>query len=493
MLDSVKYFAICLLLCVAAAFVTAPVASGDWPEYTTTAFAIASHATPDIRLADVRAAEAAFPDGKVYYEQIAAKIDAPQGVPELGFHRARNGQLFAWHFFSYPALVAAPLVALEVSRVPPSKAFVLANWAFVLVLALSLRRLFKSASQAGLGTLLFVLTGGIGYCAWTSPEWACAAALLSALALYLSDAPILAGLLTAFAASQNPSMAAFIGFAPLLRFIVRWQRTVPLFEQVKRDIDWRHAVGLAVAAGGAVAPYLFNWWAWGVPSLIASRSTSMELIGADRLLSFLFDPNQGLIIGFPAIVIGLLAIVRARRDVLLAVAAFLFTLVLALPTLTTQNWNSAAAGVMRYAFWSGMPLLFVLLFVLVPRWRASWALAALVVIGQVVATYTATTYNYLQMSPLAKLVLAKAPQAYNPDPEIFVERTLHRDLMKHIAADEVVVFSTEDGISRKALVHEKHAASDAPLCGPGQHLNGYTVSDAGGGWRYLNGPFQCSH
>jgi hypothetical protein len=212
--------------------------------------------------------------------------------------------------------------------------------------------------------------------AWTSPEWACAASLLSALALFVSDAPILAGLLAGFAASQNPSMAAFIGFAPLLRLISNWDPAVPLLVQLKRELGWRHAAGLAITAAGAAAPYLFNMWAWGVPSLIANESTSLGLMGPDRFLSYLLDPNQGLIIGFPAIVIGLLATVRARRTLLLAVVAVLFTSVLALPTLTTQNWNSAAAGVMRYAFWGAMPLVFVMLLTVVPQARARRALAA---------------------------------------------------------------------------------------------------------------------
>jgi hypothetical protein len=493
MIDSAKFFAISLVLCVTAAILTPPRASGDWPEYITTAIAVASHATPDIRVSDVQSAEAAFPDGTVYFRQIAAKLDAPQGVPELGFHRASDGQVYAWHFFAYPAVVAAPLALLKNFGLTPARAFVLANWAFVLVLALSLRRLFKSSLHAAVGVSLFVLTGGLGYCTWTSPEWACAAALLSALALYLSDAPIFAGVLAGFAASQNPSMAAFIGFAPLLHLIANWDPAVSLFAQLKRQLNWRIAAGLVLAAAGAAAPYLFNLWAWGVPSLIAKESTTLALIGADRLLSYYLDPNQGLIIGFPAVVVGLIAMIRARRDLLLAVIAVIFTTVLALPTLTTQNWNSAAAGVMRYAFWSAMPLVFVLLLVAASQSRARGALLAVLLAVQALAAYAATTYSYLQMGPLAKLVLRIAPNAYNPEPEIFVERTIHRDLVQQVDPDRVIVFNTDDGKPRKALVHQQHRTPDAELCGPGGRLDGYTVSDAGQGWRYFNGPFRCSH
>jgi hypothetical protein len=97
------------------------------------------------------------------------------------------------------------------------------------------------------------------------------------------------------------------------------------------------------------------------------------------------------------------------------------------------------------------------------------------------------------MSPLAKMMLRTVPQAYNPEPEIFVERTIHRDLTHQVDPDRVIVFSTEDGVPRKALAHGQHHVADSEICGPGGRLAEYTVSDAGQGWRYMNGPFRCSY
>jgi hypothetical protein len=66
--------------------------------------------------------------------------------------------------------------------------------------------------------------------------------------------------------------------------------------------------------------------------------------------------------------------------------------------------------------------------------------------------------------------------------------------MQKLDTHRVIVFEA-DGLPRKALVNRQHGTADADveLCGPGGRLSEYTVSGAGGGWRYLNGPFRCSH
>lgn len=70
-----------------------------------------------------------------------------------------------------------------------------------------------------------------------------------------------------------------------------------------------------------------------------------------------------------------------------------------------HNWNSDAAGVMRYAFWASMPFLFALFWRLrtLPRWPV--ALLFGVVLVQAVCTAEAKRYNYVELSPLCKWIM----------------------------------------------------------------------------------------
>lgn len=490
MIGTRQFLALSLLALVAAVGMITPRLGGDWTEYTVAAIAIASHGSPNVGVADLHAAAEAFPEGRPEYERIAATVRTPDSEPSLWFFRARNGDVYPSHFFAYSALVAAVLPFVVGVGASAAKAFLVVNGLFALFLALALYRLFRSMSVAATCLALFILTGGIGYFQLTSPEFASSAALLAALVLFCADAPILAGLLAGFACMQNPPIALFVAFAPLLRGTMRFEAEKPRLQRLRELFGARDLAGLAIVAACAALPILFNQWAWGVPSIIVKVATSPQYASIGRLFSYFFDLNQGLLIGFPGIALGLLLAVRTLRDAALLGAAALFTLALALPALTTNNWNSGAVGVMRYAFWGGMPLLFALL-MLLRRFSRGWrATLAVAIATQAWATYLAAGYDFVHLSPGAELVLRHFPGVYNPEPEIFFERVTHQE--KIMENSRVYVFAP-DGIPLKVLVHQQHGPIDQDVCGKGRHLSKYTSSEAGSGWRYYNGPFTCEN
>jgi hypothetical protein len=160
-----------------------------------------------------------------------------------------------------------------------------------------------------------------------------------------------------------------------------------------------------------------------------------------------------------------------------------------LPSLAIANWNSGAAGVMRYAFWASMPILLVLLLRL--RAQAAWpALAvACLVLLQAGAMLHASSYAYTRFSPLAKMALAHASYWYHPEPEIFAERAGNHD--NYMWPEKIYVYE-EPGQVRKTLYCPADARSDAMLCGEGKVPgpdNRYTESTHG--WRYIDGPVRC--
>ena len=465
---------------------------GDVVEYTVATVAIADHGSPAIRLDDIARVRPLLP-GMYAGPFDLLERGMREGSQQLyaAFVRGRDGDVFPVHYFGYSLLAAGPFKLFEALGIPPFKAFQAVNLAAVFVLALALRRFFGSESKAWLGLGLFMLCGGALYLHWSSPECVSAALLLAGLLYYMAGAPLAGAVLAGLAGQQNPTIVFFFVFAPLFKLWLDYDRAQSLMNNVRTQLTRRNILGLAAGMAVFALPPLFNLWQFGVPNIIAKLFSDPGLVGATRLLSFYFDLNQGMIVGVPGLLLVLLLLLprmdgRARG--VLALSA-LFTLALALPALAVLNWNSGAAGPMRYAFWAAMPLVFALLVLLrrLPRWPQ------LAVVG-VAATQAATLvhaadYDYVHFSPTAELLLERAPQLYHPEPEIFAERAGHHD--NYIQPDQVYMLQ-RDGVAVKTLVHASNAHLDAQLCGRGASLapDMPTVASTRG-WRYIDGPLRC--
>jgi hypothetical protein len=226
--------------------------------------------------------------------------------------------------------------------------------------------------------------------------------------------------------------------------------------------------------------------------VIARFAADPHLVSLTRLGAYYFDPSQGMIVAAPAIpLLAAYGLLRARTRRGLAVLALTLVLMLglALPSLSTTNWNSDAAGVMRYAFWGAAPLLFLTFAGLrtLPRWP--WIAVGLVLALQAGAMRHAMRYGYTEFSPAARFLLDHAPALYNPEPEIFVERRLHGD---GIVDEHKVVTWPEQGPPGKVLFHSGSQAVHRLLCGPGRAIrDDAPLVEMPGGWRYLNRKAAC--
>jgi hypothetical protein len=481
-------FALLLAVLLALLLPLKPVSlSGDVLEYTLDTVAIASHGTPDITLDDIARGKRLLPHLATGYELL--ENDMRAGKPKVfpAFIRGANGKVYPIHFFGYPAMAALPFALLERAGLPPFKAFQVVNLAAVLVLGLALRRFFGSSVKALAGVGLFMLCGGWLYWTWSSPECVGAAALLSGLLLFCSGAPISGAILAGLAAQQNPTIVFFFGFAPALLLAREHGPGQPLMAVLTP----RHLVGLALGLAVAAMPPLFNLVQFGALNPIARLFSDPGLISMVRLHSFFFDLNQGMILGIPAVA-ALLAVWgwRGRRDAMVLLLCVLFTLALALPALAVLNWNSGAAGIMRYAFWASMTFVFALLLRL--REHARWPVLPLAaaVLVQGAAMAHDESYDYVEFSPLARLMLEHAPNRYHPEPEIFAERAGRND--DYITPGKVYTLRVGDQVL-KTLFNAGDPQHQVLLCGTAMHLaqdNIYT--DSARGWRYIDGPARCT-
>ena len=491
-----RRFALGLLLLLAPLLIFENVAlEGDVAEYSLVTVALASHESPDIRLQDIARARELAPELAGPYELLEKGMREGDDHLYAAFIRGRTGDVYAVHFFAYPLLAAVPYKLFEAAGVHPFRTFLAVNLAAVFVLGLALRRMFGNNVRAFIALVLFMLCGGALYVSWTSPEFVSAALLLAALTLYTSGARLAGAICAGIASLQNPTIVFFFGAAPLLQLLLQYEHHLSFTANVKRVLAIRHLAALVAGVAVFACAPLFNVWQFGVPNIIAKLFADGSMIGTTRLYSFFFDLNQGMLIGIPALVAALAcwgwksSCLGWRSEAGILIACSSLTLALAIPALSIYNWNSSAAGIMRYAFWSAMPLLFALLLRL--KHHAQWpraTLAAFIVV-QAGAMLHASSYHFLEYSPLARNVMQYAPGLYHPEPEIFAERMSGRD--DYVNPSQI--YSREANGSRvTTLYNRQRGSSEAALCGEGRTVSRKSLlTDLDRGWRYVDGPIHC--
>ncbi len=474
---------------------------GDGLEYLAMTQGFAAHGSPELRRADAEAFKAMPPkalerarlrpdimDGAI------ARIEA-EGVIELGFARALDGSVQAIHFWMY-SLLAVPFYWLVTALGQnPFMALVALNLAILGLAAWRLRTWLPARTPE---LALFGLMGPLYYTVWIGPEvMAGCCVLLSTLALLRRDYAV-AVALAGLGATQNPSIAGLILAAPCHAALLRLFPASACCDAAPARPRWADYALVYAGVAAACLPYLHNQRQFGVPSIIVRYYNDVALATPVRLFSFLFDLNQGLVVGFPAL-LSCAAIVawrigRARRRAWLlhAAIACVLCLGLALPTLTAMNWNSGALVVSRYAYWTAMPLLAVCLAGLARLdLRSRYLALGLALLLQGASGWQAwhsRTPSYLAHGRVAAWVLDHAPHWYNPDPEIFLERERGED--GFTTHDKVVLHRSAQGAT-KLMRYWSNTGDAGGLCAPGSHLAGADVVTLASGWRYYNAPLRC--
>lgn len=400
---------------------------GDAIEYIVTTEAWIDHASPEIRSSDVAALHRLRADG----------LNTP-----IETVRSRDGATYTMHFWLYSLLCVPAKVVLRLLHGDELEAFALTN-ALMFVTALCVAWSWGSAVdwRRRSFALLAAAAPGLWYVRWSSPEtfsWAC---VVTALALVDRRRYASAAAIAGVASLHNPPIALLSGAIVLISFSTR--RVFPV------------ALAVLGAATSLLGP-LFYFIKLGVPSPIAGIATSPSLVSVARTSSLLFDANQGFLPYAPALVIGLPVAVfygARRRD--LGTIAITLALVGMIATMQMQkNWNAGCAGIIRYGVWT-LPILGWLFVRELPGRRSTFAALGFELAWQVAsaAVHFPAREDYTEHHWLARLLLDHAPSLYNPDPEIFVERTIHTELPQSDYPELLpVAYERADGEITKLIV-----------------------------------------
>lgn len=414
---------------------------GDGFEYLAMSVAIARHGSPDIWASDLenilRRNNGVPADGAT--ETVARNLAQAmrQGRGAYGVSRAEHGHFYSYHFWLYSALNAPALAICSELGAPIYSSFLVTNGACMLLMGFVITYLAPWTFRRKMLMVLLALgSGSTFYLGWSGPETMCFVSIV--IGLVLLEMPRYGWALLAFAAGaqQNPPIGFLAIVAGLMASWNIWgdlRKGAPI-----RHVAWKVA---ALVPGSLllIASPLFYMIAFGTPNLIIkSGSTDLSLISWGRMVSLLFDLNQGMIIATPAIFIFVVALLIAgfwarSRTVGVTIALLGVMLLMAVPVLSQTNWNGGEIIISRYAYWLSAPLVYacaLLMDALLRNLSFTLASGALMAAQCAVLAWLGvfgTRYFYVGESPLAMWVLDHHPAWYAPIPEIFVERGNHID------------------------------------------------------------------
>lgn len=384
-------------------------------------------------------------DGSFYWATLEnlAREGTPSISEEVGglVIEAKSGDFYGIHFFAY-SLVSVPAYwILDLLGLSTLKAFQLTN---AVLMSLAIFIIFFRSGIPKLAQWVVVvgfLGSGLYYIGWSHPEIFSSVFILLASLAFLDRRHPLAAFFSAVASLQNPSAILFLA-AIVLDLVIgaraqrihswEWQR---LFSDVLK---------VMLASSPFAVPYLWSMLKFGVWNPIESRGfVNYRNMNFDRLWSLVFDLNQGLIIGLPLLVflvplaIGARLVNRLRKvgDLFtrsdLLIAAFLL---MALPVLTQENWNAGHSVFIRYAVWLGiLPLVWVAgELAKISRTTLSAVLVPAVFLQGSVFIWAGGPFvrqhpSHVEFKPWVVALWQIAPKAYNPLPEIFIERLRARE------------------------------------------------------------------
>ncbi|MBK1990862.1 hypothetical protein A0J48_025705 [Sphaerospermopsis aphanizomenoides BCCUSP55] len=504
---------------------TNPIKQGDGYEYALILQSFFNHFSPDIREADITSlmkivdSQPSSYDVKVLQGTLEAFRNGDNEI-YLGVLKSNRGEYFGYHFWLYPLINLPAKAFLAVFRLNELKAFQLTN-SLLIGITLSYVLLFSKQSPVVKWVIatLYLLGCSFFYLQWPHPEVFIAAMIVISGCALLEQRFYVAAIASTLATLQNPSVV-FLLAAILILFIAKNFNS----DTLKHPLVFiKKHIWMAVIAILTFFPYIFYYYHYQIPNLIVKRGfVDPKLISWSRFTSTLFDLNQGLIVGFPGVMLGvftilvyrlILVVVKKKRPIfnssdILLVAFFLMLQ----PTLSQTNWNHGQEIFSRYTFWAGMALIVWLGANLEEvKNLLKYSLLSIVFLLQLVPNELFFRHpsdgHYVKMKSQAAWVLSNFPSWYNPEPEIFSERVREYEQFGETVApnrlDSPFIYINETGMIRKILIHKDFVTqTQERLCGTGGKLISYDsqssietllagISFNRQGWGYINGSFQC--
>lgn len=466
-----------------------PIWKGDGPYYFGMLKGLAENASPALT-EDVRA----FVKDQIKFDPVPLTVVSDAG------------DRYGIHFFFFSLLNVPMFNILQAAGADALRTFQLTNALFLSAALCYVLLLSKQLPAVRwLLAIAFVFSTGSIYLQWTHPELLTASAVLVSCLAFVEKRYLLATSLAVIGSFQNPSVALLIPIYFVFQAIVD-QAPTGVLAGIRANA--MAIVRVAFVSLFALVPYAWSFWQFGSMSPIAdSVYIDYSLIGWPRLVSYLFDLNQGLIVGLPlliwlvpmAVLCSISALHRNNRYLDRSDALLIGFLFVCFPTLAQSNWNGGHSVFLRYASWGGMTLLVWAAVRAAPLAAFSF-IPALVLQTLAMLVYGGIDVLRLQdqrsLKPWVPRIWEMAPHWYDPEPDIFFERVIGRDG----GAFTPVVLRGSGGEILRAISRSKSLAeAERAHCGAGGSVvavddrpsSAIRFVDAGRSYGYVTGRFDC--
>jgi len=456
-----------------------PQRSGDGHEYFAMIESFFNHLTPDLRAQDV-----------------ASLADLQKKFPVQDFFlnfwdlrwykKAHDGSWHSVHFWAYPLINLPVKAALHELHLNEFKVMQITN-ALLLILGL-LHILFiarLTELQKFIFILLIVFCPAFWFIRWTHPEIFSYVLVIMSLAYLSAGRFSLAIFSAAIAATQNQPLLLWTAFLWLQGMINSVQRRKDFFR-------------FSILMLPAFSPMIFYHLHFGIFNL-QHADLSMANASLLKVLDLFFDLSFGMLPYIPVALILFLGIVArdafGYKKFSFNVQLFLLLFLMALGCTMKGDWHHGTSGPSRYIIWM-LPFIFFVLISepvlkLSPSDKSIYKIfIAVAIITQLYTVFISGGFiereniQYLRHSPLAQFTLNHFPGLYNPNHQIFRERTAHTE---DVSRDQPFIYYHGERCA-KALARGRDKVKLEAQCGdiPAKYDRFFQAKDKKDVLQYIN-------
>lgn len=429
-----KYlFVIASLLIIALVLFSRPILIGDGREYLGMTISYSNHLTPNLTEEDrIERKELEIKNNYIFDDSFEYS----------GYYKGLDGEYYSYHFWFYSLISLIPYVVLDLVGMNALKVFQIVNGLLVVFLLYKISRNSYLNEKGKLWMNFATIASPIVlYIPWTHTEVFSYVLLTIGLLDYLDNRKKAAIIYITVASLQNPAIS-LVALSILIYEIFK-----------KRKLFDKENVILTSISTIVFIPSIFYWIYFREFNLIAATGySSREHITLNKIVSLFFDPNFGMFIYVPLLLIISLYLIF-KRDIRVIFTCLLL-IIIAVICSTQLNWNSGMMYINRYSVWM-MALLFIGTIHFIQS--RSNKVFSIYIISFVLTTGLITSVcvknyngdNWLKFNSLSQTLLSNVPSIYNPVPEVFAERAL--GVEKDFRGDLPITLINSEGI-RKSLV-----------------------------------------
>lgn len=421
---------------------------GDGFEYLMMPVSIVNHGSTDVTQQDIEDAKAYY--GNNIFDTIYRDRE------DITLVEGADGNYYAKHFGLYSVLCMPLRSLFHYIGINPAKAYQYMNLLFWFLACLMVQLVLKAEQSKKTMLMLFmVLNPAWFYITWVHTEVLMFSLVAAGLVMRYNKRYVIAMLLMSIAAMNNLALLVPAFFLGIEFLIVAYKDSGKKIGTVAKQ-----SIPVLVAAIPGFVPVVRSFILFGSYSPVASVAavSNSDVATDNRLicaLSYIFDPNQGMIaytlLIAPAFFVIVILNLIKKKEIAFTVLSLLTVLCMLFIVSQEMHINCGMAYIMRYNVWMLPFMAFFNVFNIresaaAPVFGISSAWTAFVLIF-VALMYP--HYLYLDHTFIGRFVIDNFPTLYNPPVGIYYSRTLSEE---SYYCKYPVPYFDEDGNLRKILI-----------------------------------------